>query len=177
MVWEALTAVGTVFTGLVILVTVLLGARQLRATTRQLEQLQRATQLDGTMRIFEVIRDPRFREAQRFVFADLAERLQDEQFRRDAERVGGVSVEIHKERLLLETFEEVGTYVKHGLLSGDAIYDLIGPVIIGSWKRLRDLIAAQRRVYGGNELWENYEFLYDQAKRYDEEHHPEEGAD
>jgi len=42
--WEAVTAIGTVFTGLVILVTVLVGQRQLRATVDQLQQLRRASQ-------------------------------------------------------------------------------------------------------------------------------------
>lgn len=173
MTWEALTALGTIFTGLVILVTVVLGARQLRAATDQLEQLQRSTQLDGTMRIFDVLRDPTFVQAQRFVFADLEQRLRDEGFRREAEQPAGVDDAAHPERIILKTFEEIGTYVKHSLLSGSAIYDFTGPVIIGAWKRLSGVVDAQRRNYGGNELWENFEFLYRESLQYDQMYHPD----
>jgi hypothetical protein len=51
--WEIVSAVATALTGIIILVTVVLGSHQLRVTNRQLEQLQRATQLEGTMKIFE----------------------------------------------------------------------------------------------------------------------------
>lgn len=173
MTWEALTALGTVFTGLVILVTVLIGARQLRAATQQLEQLQRSTQLDGTMRIFDVLRSSAFVEAQRFVFADLEQRLKDDAFRREAEQLGSIDHATHPERILLNTFEEIGTYVKHALLDGNAVYDYTGPVIIGGWKRLRGVVDAQRKIYGGNELWENFEFLYNEAVRYDQTHNPD----
>jgi hypothetical protein len=170
--WEALTAIGTIFTGLVILVTVVLGSRQLRATNQQLQQLQQATQLEGTMRIFDVLRGQHFREAHRFVYGELTERMKDERFRAEVERISGVDPDMHKERTMMTTYEEIGTYVRHMQLDGDPIYDFHGPVIIGAWNRLREVIDIQRRAYGDTSLWENFEYLYTQAKRYDDARHP-----
>ncbi len=165
--WEIVSAVATAFTAIVIFVTVVLGSRQLRITNQQLQQLQRATQLEGTMTIFEMLRGPQFQEVWRFVASDLEERLKDEQFRHEAERVSGVDVSVHKERFLMRTYEEIGTYVRHGLVSGEPFFEYGGAVIVEAWDRLRVLVAIIRK-YGDKRLWVNFEYLHTQAKRYDE---------
>jgi hypothetical protein len=165
--WEIVSAVATAFTGVVIFVTVVLGSRQLRITNQQLQQLQRATQLEGTMTIFEMLRGPQFQEAWRFVVSDLDERMKDEKFKDEAERVSGVDVSVHKERFLMRTYEEIGTYVRHGLVSGEPFFEYGGAVIVEAWERLSGLVTAIRK-YGNKKLWVNFEYLYTQAKRYDE---------
>lgn len=170
--WEALTAIGTMFTGAVIFVTVLVGARQLRVMNQQLQQLQQSTQLEGTMKVFEIFRSQKFREATHFVFAEFAQRMQDEKFRADAGRLRGVDENVHKERDVMRTYEEIGTYIRHVQLNGDPIYDLHGPLIIGAWTRLLEVVKRQREAYGGTELWENFEYLYTQAQKYHDTHFP-----
>ena len=173
MIWEALTAMGTLVTSLVIFATVILGARQLRATNDQLAQLRQATQLDGTMRIFEMLRSPAVRDAHQFVFAELASRLDDEGYRREAEKVGGVDPVTHPERVVMQIYEEIGTYVKHSLLHADVIYDFNAPVIVGCWRRLAPLIAIQRKTFGDESLWCNFEFLARGAKAWEDVNWPE----
>jgi hypothetical protein len=82
--WEALSAIGTVFTGLIILLTVILGARQLKAATAHVDHLRRATQLEGAMQIFAQMRSPEFLDSYRFVLQELPDRLNDEEFRKGA---------------------------------------------------------------------------------------------
>ena len=76
--WEVVSAVATALTGIIILVTVILGSHQLRLTNEQLKQLRRATQLEGTMRIFEVLRGPQFADALHFVSTEFVERMKDD---------------------------------------------------------------------------------------------------
>lgn len=165
MIWEAISAVATAFTGIVIAVTVLVGSRQLRAMNRQLEHFQGATQLDGTLKVYEIFRSQQFQEAQHFVFNELTDRLRDERYRSDAENVSNLDLSVHKERFLLHMYEEIGALVRHKLLNSDVIYDVYSSLIIGAWKRLNDLITVQRQNYGGDELWENFEYLYRGAMR------------
>jgi hypothetical protein len=161
--WEVVSAVATALTAVIILVTVILGSRQLRLTNEQLKQLRRATQLEGTMRIFEVLRGAQFAEALHFVSTEFAQRMKDERFRREA-LASGADVSVHKERFVLRTYEEIGTYVRHGLLSGEPFLDYGGGVVVDAWERLSDLVAASRR-HGNAQLWTNFEYLHDQAAR------------
>ena len=151
----------------------MLGARQLRVTNEQLKQLRHATQLDGTMRTFDVLRSDKVREALRFVTAEFQERIRDDDYRREAEKPGGVDPATHKERTLMEVFEEIGTYVKHALLDGDVIYDVASPFILGSWDRLADIISVQRQKFGDESLWCNFEYLYHGAKAWYAEQYPD----
>ncbi len=162
--WEAVSAVATALTAVVILVTVVLGSHQLRITNEQLKQLKRATQLEGTMRIFEVLRGPQFAEALHFVSTEFAERMKDERFRDEAERAG-VDVSVHKERFVMRTYEEIGTYVRYGLLSGEPFFEYGGGVVIDAWDRLSDVVAASRS-HGNAQLWVNFEYLSDHARTY-----------
>jgi hypothetical protein len=170
MNWEALSAIGTAVTALIFLATVVLGARQLRATNDQLAHLRRATQLDGTMRIFEALRSERVSGAVQFVMAELEDRLKDDAYRREAEKPGGVDATTHKERIVFNAFEEVGTYVRHGLVNGSVIYDFYSSVIIGCWRRMAPLVEAQRAIYGDDQLWSNFEFLCQGSKAWEEAH-------
>ena len=51
--WDALTALSTAVTALVIGVTAVVGYRQIRLAGAQLEHLRRTTQLQGTMVVFD----------------------------------------------------------------------------------------------------------------------------
>jgi len=63
MSWEAVSAIATAFTGIVIALTVVIGARQARGALEQIKETHRATQLDGMLRIFQLLDDERFTKA------------------------------------------------------------------------------------------------------------------
>jgi hypothetical protein len=73
MSWEAISALGTLLTVVVIAVSAIFCAAARDAASA-------CTQLDGTMRIFAEFANPEFIATRSFVFCDLAEKLKDETF-------------------------------------------------------------------------------------------------
>jgi len=169
--WEALTTISTAFTGLVILLTVLYAARQLRvlneqskAMSAQLEHLRRATQLEGTLAIFDQLATSDLAESYRFILNEFEAQMKDERFRGEA--LGRApDPAVHKEALMLRRMERVGTIVKNGLLDADVLLDFMGLFILESWQRLKPLALQQRALYNAPRLWENFEYLADLADK------------
>jgi hypothetical protein len=172
MSWEALTAISTAFTGLVILLTVLYAARQVRALNEQsramsdqLDHLRRATQLEGTLAIFDEITAPLIADSYRFLLNDFDEKMKDERFR--AEAVGRApDPSVHKEVVLLRHLERVGTIVKNELVDADVLLDFMGLFVEETWQHLRPLVLEQRKVHGEQRLWENFEYFATLADAY-----------
>lgn len=162
--WEGLTAISSAASAIVIAATVIVGYRQIRLAADQVEHLRRSTQLDGTMKAFAELNTPEFRAARLFVENTLAERMLDEQF--CAELLlpfHALDEDVHKELIVAQTFEKIGTYARHGLLDTTLIADYCGPLIREMWQKLDTLgYFAYRRRDRPYSL-ENFEFLYDSA--------------
>jgi hypothetical protein len=168
MGWEAVTALATLGTGIAIVATVLLGIRQLQLTGSQLEHLRRATQLEGAMKIFDDLNTEEFWDSLHFIANELPKRMTHPQFRDEVALIGMADTKVHRELPLMRTFERIGTYVKHGLIDGPLIYDLVWPPIERSWELLADVVRIHRTAYG-DAFWENFEMLYREGKRWEEE--------
>jgi hypothetical protein len=153
--WTALSAVGSVATAVVITVTVIVG-------WRQLDELRRATQLEGAMRIFAELDSPELDDARRFVTYELHEKLKDPQFRKEVELTSLGDARVHKELLILRFFDRVGTYVEEGLIEGEIINKAAFGRILASWVMLSDVVAIHRSVVG-DLLWKRFEKLKDSA--------------
>jgi hypothetical protein len=166
--WEMLTAIGTIASAVVIAVTVLMAARQVRLTADQLEELRRATQFQGAMAIFQEQTSHVFWGGIRFVMTELKERMTDESFRSEVPLVGMADDTVHKELVILRTFDNIGLYVKQRLIEPEVIYS--SPVFVRAilgWEALQDVIAIHRQSLGPW-MWGNYEYLYLEGKRWAE---------
>jgi hypothetical protein len=163
MNWEALSAISTASTALVILATAIYAARQVVALNAQIEHLRRATLLDGTLAIFDEIFSAEYMTGYQFVMTEFEERMKDETFRAEALSVAP-NVEVHKERLFLRHMERIGTLIKSDLLDGDTLFDFAGPVIEQSWEKLRPFAIEQRHALNDDQLWENFEFIATEAR-------------
>lgn len=172
--WDALTAVSTAVTAVVIAATVAVGYRQIRLARDQLAHLRGSTQLDGTMKVLAELESPEFRAARLFVQLELAARMQDASFRDELLRSRwDLAEDRHKELLVAGTFEKIGTYARHGLLDPVLMADYCGPLIRETWRKLEDcgFIELSRRK--SPYTYENFEFLYDAAMDwYDNEDPP-----
>lgn len=157
--WEAVTAIGTVFTGLVILATVLIG-------WRELDQVRRSNQLDGVMRIAERMAQERYQNALRFVLNDLSKRLEEPEFRAELDTPVRNDEKLHPEIIILLEHELIGTYVKNGLISGETIYDLCGGRLLNSWRALEPMVEMIRAKAGDRRAWSNTEWLSLSAARW-----------
>ncbi|HET9342133.1 MAG TPA: hypothetical protein VFO25_04325 [Candidatus Eremiobacteraceae bacterium] len=163
--WEALTAIGTIGSAIVITVTVLLSARQVRATVDQLEQVRKATQFDAARTVLLDMVDPAFVTAYRFVYLDLEKHMADDSFRRELANVGTADEKVHKELVVMRTLDRIGAYVKYGLVDGDIIYSTYYGRIVVCFERLREVMAVHRDI-AGRSMYANLEFLYDDCGRW-----------
>jgi hypothetical protein len=171
MNWQAVGAISTAFTGVVILFTVIYAARQVqvlneqaKATAEQIEHLRKSTQLEGMHEAFNQLLTAEFTDALNFILSELPERLKDETYHRETLTRGESRLPNHKEFIVFRTFESIGTCVKWGMIEGGPLYDFASPTIIESWDALAGLVAEQRQAWNIPGLWENFEALYLNAK-------------
>ena len=168
--WEALTAIASLLSSVAVLAAVLVAVRQVRVGAAQVDHLRRATQLEGTMKMFEQLRSPEQQAARRYILHDLAAQLADPSMRMEMqaqwEASGEPTLEERKWLPALTLMEMNGIYVKHGLLDAEIVFDYWIPAISRIWELLEShgVIATHRRVFGP-EMWENYEYLY---RRYEQ---------
>src|SRR5487761_237436 len=109
MSWEALSAIATAFTGIVIMLTVIVGVRQARAALDQIGEAHRATQLDGMMRIFDKFDDERFVRARLYIMNELPARMKDSDFEDYLRDTPYAQVPWHR---ALSTLERIGVFVR-----------------------------------------------------------------
>jgi hypothetical protein len=162
--WEAVTAISTAASAIVIAATVVVGYRQIRLAGEQVEHLRRSTQLDGTMQIFAELATPEFRAARLFVENELAMRMQDPQFREQLQLpFHALDEAVHQEIVIALAFEKIGTYARHGLLDTILLADYCGPLIREMWQKLERCGYFELRRKENPYSLENFEFLYDAA--------------
>lgn len=157
--WEAVTALGTVFTGLVILLTVIIA-------WRELDQVRRSNQLEGVMKIADTLGSERYQRARVFVMTELESSLRDTEFAAELTTAAANDEKRHPEIVVLMEHELVGVFIKHGLVSGEPIYDLCGSRLVSSWKQLRPLVKRLRAHRNDDAIWENTEWLSLQAEKW-----------
>ena len=166
--WGAVTALSTAASAAIIAITVIVGVHQVRLTGVQLDNLRRATQLEGLMKVFDDLHNPTYLRARRFVATDLYKKLTDPAFRNEV-ALGIIWTknpdEIHEELFVLRTFETIGSTVRHGLLDADAVLDSIAPSVIVSWEHLREVVEMQRAGMHPR-MWENFEYLNSLASQW-----------
>lgn len=153
MSWEGLTAVGTVFTGLVIVVTAIVGVNQLR----QLRAQRRDT---AAVELVRSLQDDTFLRAYSNVFS-LPESASATEVRAkgDACMEAAVTVGFRLEML--------GVLVYRGAIPFGITEDLIGGLVVGAWRRLRDNVCEFRKekVWPGYMEW--FQWLAEQFERRD----------
>jgi hypothetical protein len=170
--WDAVSALAGLFSTLAVLAAVIVAVRQVRIGAQQVDHLRRATQLEGTMKIFDLLNSREQQHARRFINVELEELLKDPAFRADVVLAGmAEDPEKHPEMNALRLMEMIGVYVKYDLLEADIVFDYWIPAVIDSWERLESLgvIAMQRQTWGPD-LWENFEDLYHRGKAWSTKH-------
>src|SRR4029077_12520459 len=157
MSWEALTAIASAITTIVLIATVVMARHQVQL-------LRRSTQLDGLMRILAEMDDPAQVASYRFVIDELPAKMQDPIFR---QRVieGKTDESIHRYLPILAFFEKVGSFVKFGLIDPDAVYCQAGSRAVRTWNVLHEVITFDR-ARSGPGVWDGFELLAKGAVRY-----------
>jgi hypothetical protein len=164
MPWEAVTAIGTVGTAIVIFLTVVFARRQVELTWQQLHQLRQATQLEGAIAIYAELESPRVEAARRFVLLELPARMKDPSFRDEVRLIAQVDETQHQELIILRTFDRIGIYIDAGLIDADVIYRGAMGRILTMWEALGDVVAIHRQTAAF--LWSGFESLASGARAF-----------
>jgi len=175
MSWEAVTAVSTAFTGVVIAITAVAALRQARiglehstATREQLEHLRKATQFEGVLAVFAELDEALQVDARHFVQFELEHRLKDEKFRFEVSLIAGADEREHKELTVLRCFERIGFYARKGFVDPDVIYMVASGRVVVAWRALDEVVAIHRSVAGP--FWLNFEQLYNDCRKWMRDH-------
>jgi hypothetical protein len=147
---EELSALGSIGTFVVIAVTAV-------AALIQLRHIRSANQIAAVLEYIKLWESDTIQRANIFVFDKLDEKLRDPRYRRELfER--DVDRGAHPELVVADWCEQVGSYIKFGLVSPTQFLDLAGGYLERMWPPLREVVAI-RRVTGGPGMYENFEYL------------------
>lgn len=127
----------------------------------QLGHIRRGNQLPGLLSVLEVFQEPYIHDLVNFVREDLPARMRDPSFRESLEKIP-IDRRKHPELHLCEMYEEIGSYMRSGLIDEELFlrahwynvglyWELLAPAIA---------IARQNRPY----IFENFEYLAVRAK-------------
>jgi Domain of unknown function (DUF4760) len=152
---ELVNTLATFGTFVVIAATAIAALVQLRHA-RSSNQIAALTELRETMESVD------FQAAEQSVATELSTKLQDPAFRYQyAER----SARTDENRPLIRSivtianfYENMGTFVKTGLVDKDLVFDIFSYQAAETWERLAPIVAIGRRRVG-DALWENFEYL------------------
>jgi hypothetical protein len=133
--WEALTAVATAASALVILATAIVGVWQL-------QHLRRATQLDGMLRLVDELTSPKVLGAIAYVRNEAPRRMQDPGYI-DALLARPVQEET-PEFTILRWLEKLGVLAKNGLIDPTTLFEMNQPDYLHLWVVLKPVLDPIR---------------------------------
>jgi hypothetical protein len=137
-------------------VTLLVVAGAAVAALRQIRQLRAQTTLAGLLKVLDDWRDPEFQRVMRYVRVELPAKLRDPEFL--AELDGPIDAVRHPEIHICSWYEQIGSYMKHGLLDANVMLDVSSSSCYAAWKDLEPVIMRMRRTRG-DALYENFEYM------------------
>jgi hypothetical protein len=138
------------------------------AAVVQLGHLRAQNQLTGLLTVLARVEDPQFNEWVDAARVTLASRLPDPAYRRAImdgtfERRGNPWLN------LANSYDWVGSLVKHNLIPQESLLDVYSDRIIGAWAIVESVVPLVRSRAGPG-VWENFEYLVVQARKYNAEH-------
>jgi hypothetical protein len=157
---EWLTAIGTLGTFFVI-------AASAGAALVQLKHLRSSNQIVALTECRETLESPDFREAQRFVSYELPRRLVDPN---EVLRIAQPQSQFEGEYQAIDTvanfFENMGVFVKTGIIDRSLACDMWAHVVVRNWNALLPIVTFVREDLSEPALWENFEYLAHICQRF-----------
>ncbi len=128
----------------------------------QLRQLRGSNQIAALYKVRETSESRELRDAQHFVFTELAEKMKDPAFRYQvqhrAARTNENQASIAKIVTVGNFWESMGTLVKTGLLDKNLVFEAWSGHVADDWEKLASVTALWRRTRG-TALMENFKYL------------------
>jgi hypothetical protein len=160
---ELLTAYATLGT------IVVIGASAMAAII-QLRHMRASNELEAVLALQRDFQSPELQAALHYVQSHLGERLEEEAYREELAALGFVGTDRHPELIACNWFAQMGTFLKHGLISEATVMDLFARLIRYYWKALMPVVAIMRRRRGLGQYSE-FEYLALRANAWLERNH------
>ncbi|GAC1463444.1 MAG: hypothetical protein PVSMB8_16590 [Vulcanimicrobiaceae bacterium] len=135
------------------------------AAAVQLSHLRQNNKLQAILAL-RAYRSSELATAFDFVSGELGAKLDDPEYRAGLEGFAP-SREAHKELMVADYFEHIGTYVRNGLIDESIYFETASPERY--WKLIEPAIAIYRRNRDAT-AFENFEYLVVRARKYDLAH-------
>ncbi|HKU67098.1 MAG TPA: hypothetical protein VJP85_04905 [Candidatus Baltobacteraceae bacterium] len=144
----ALATLGTV---------VVIGASAIAALI-QLRHMRASNELEAVLALQHDFQAPAMQAALEYVQRQLPAKLEDEHYRQELAGIGFINVERHPELMVCNWFTQMGTFLKHGLITEATLMDLYARMVRYYWTALSPMIAVMRRKRGDGQYAE-FEYL------------------
>jgi hypothetical protein len=148
MTWEAVTALGTLFSAFVVAVAAI-------AAVVQIRHLRAGNQLEAILRIYDAFNSAEMMAARRYVLLELPEVLKDEHVRRSL-AAPGQQIDPRMTRVG-NFFNELGALVVDGFLEERLVWPLV-PIAARAW-RIVAPIALEWRRQQDDPVWADFEYI------------------
>jgi hypothetical protein len=145
--WNALVSTGTF---IVVLATAI-------AALRQIRHLRAQNTLQGLLKILDDWHDPAFREWINYVRNELPVRMAEPGFFEDFDGPNADRAR-HPELYVCDWYEQVGSFMKYGLLDERTMLDVSSGSAPGLYVAVEPVIAHMRKKRG-DALYENFEYF------------------
>jgi hypothetical protein len=135
---------------------------------RQVRHLRGQNTLSALLKVLDDWRDPQFQTWLAFIRHELPERLKDPAFLEELDHPP-IDRSRHLELNLCDWYEQLGSYIKFGLLDETTVMDVAcgsAPVI---WDRIEPCIE-RIRLSRGPMVYENFEYVVVRAILYQQAH-------
>lgn len=124
----------------------------------QLRHMRAGNQLAALLALEHDFREPDLQEALSYVQERLPHRLEDFAYRHELETIGFVDAAKHPELQVCNWCNELGTLLKHQLVSEDPFMDLFARLVVHCWKHTSPAVAIMRRSRGEAQ-YHDFEFV------------------
>jgi hypothetical protein len=159
---ETLSAIASIGTFLVIGVTAV-------AALVQLRHIRSANQLAVLLQYIARWESDTVQSATGFVETELSAKLKYPEYRSSL-WLYNPDRRLHPELRVADWCEQMGSYIKYGMVSESQYLDLGAWYITSMWDRLRDVVAIRRAATGTNAVYENFEYIATRAQAFTESH-------
>ena len=156
MSWEALTAVVSVAS------VVVLAAAAIAAVI-QIRHLRAGNQLEGFLEVSRELESPELLRARAFVELELVDRLKDDVYRQELIS-GRFDLMRHPEIRIANFWEKMGALIRHGVLDAPLFFDFFAHRCAVRWEQLRPVVELMRQRDAF--MWADFEHIADRCRRY-----------
>ena len=152
MNWEAVAAISAAAQTLVVLGTMV-------AAVIQLRKMNQSNMIQAYMSIVSQLQVPEIREARRFLMMEMANKKEFSCWQES---------EIVKCERVCAAYDTVGQLLRQGAAHPEMVVDHWHSSIVKCWEAALPMITEYRKARG-EDYWDEFEWLYGQAKEREEE--------